>query len=311
MRAEPSESDDAPQVTMGDRSRMSLDDRPTIEGRDGYSAALAALDSIPHDGNTLAWILERAAVTRDHGAFARSFARRIALEAVKAYGGQQHSAVVLLQHWNTHCEPAWSGEDLSEFVGDAHTEWQRSRTQKLEPWEARARERAAERRRAEEERKVKADLNRRLTEALGTSARYVRLLRNEGTTIRATAETMAKILGGKPETYLRPPRRRGRRADLVALLMKARADGADFTDFVAEPPDNLDEPSREMISVLRARGASDFKSLEALVAFVGALDFESVDVGCAADVWRAFKRWRVMRIASIACFTVDEGEDLI
>jgi hypothetical protein len=295
-------------LETAERQLTSRPDRPTIEGRTGYAEALAALDSTDV---TATWILERAAVTRDHGPFARAYVRRLALAAVNVYQGARHSAANLLNQWDLHCEPSWPGEELSALIDEADAERTRELSRRVEPWQQRARERMRERRKVEEERKAKADLNRRLTEALGTSARYVRMLRSEGTTVRATAETMAKILGGKPETYLRPPRRRGRRADLVALLMKAPADGCDFPHFVAEPPEDLDEQSSEMIGVLRARGAADFKSLEALVAFVGALEFESVDMGCAADVWRAFKRWRVMRIATLACFAVDEGQDLI
>jgi hypothetical protein len=93
--------------------------------------------------------------------------------------------------------------------------------------------------------------------------------------------------------------------------MKVQAYACGFTDLVADPPDDLEDDTREMIGVLQARGAADFQTLEALIAFVGALEFETVSVESAATVWRAFKRWRINRVAMIACFTVDEGEELI
>jgi hypothetical protein len=175
-----------------------------------------------------------------------------------------------------------------------------------------AKQRRIERAAELQARKVHSELNTRLAEALGTSVRYVRMLRNEGTTLPETAKIMAIILGGKPETYMRPARRRGRRADLVAWFMKVQADGCSFTDFIADPPeDHLEGDAHNMIAVLQVRGAADFQSLETLIAFVSALDFESVSVESAATVWRAFKIWRIDRIATLARFTADEGAELI
>lgn len=177
--------------------------------------------------------------------------------------------------------------------------------------QARARARIAEKRKAAAALEARSESNKRLAEALGTSVRYVRMLRSDGTTLPETAKTMAAILGGKPESYMRRPRRRGRRADLVAIMMKIPAEECGFTDFVADPPEGIDDGTQEMVAVLQARGARDFQSLEALVAFIDTLEFESVGVESAATVWRAFKIWRIDRIATIARFTANEGAELI
>lgn len=234
-------------------------------------------------------------------------ARRVALMAFKKYGPARHSARLVLDHWNMRCDPPWTEEQLDAFLDHAvnETNAEQRREYANRPEARQARFRLAERRKAEAHRKGEAESNKRLAEALGTSVRYVRMLRSEGTTQFHTAQVMASVLGGKPSDYMRRGRKRGRQADLVALFMKAPAESCGFTDFVSDPPTLLGDAERDIITVFATRGVSDFESLEDMISFLGALDFETVDLAVAPHVWRAFKLWRIERIAAIACYAVE------
>jgi hypothetical protein len=284
-----------------------LTKRLTIEDRASYDAAVSASEGFEEWTDRADWLMWRAPITRGHGSHATAFAAYLARKIV-AGNRDTNACVLLLERWSMDCDPQWSREQLQTMANEAYTAW--SRAQPEEPWALRARAKAAEKRTTEEARKSHAEENKRLAEALGISVRYVRMLRSEGTAQPETAKTMAAILGGKPETYMRRARRRGRRIDLVALLMKVQADACGFTDFIADPPEELTGDAREMIDMLRVRGATDFESLEALISHVGALEFETVGVESAVTVWRAFKRWRIQRIATLACFTIDESDGL-
>jgi hypothetical protein len=280
-----------------------------IEDGASYAAAMDIIDGFEHRSDRADWLMRNAPITRGHGPHALKFAALLARKLV-ARNQDTQSCVLLLEQWTTYCDPQWSRDQLRSIAGNAYVEWQKANRGPVDPWRLRAREKAAERHNANEARKSHAESNKQLAAALNKTLRYVRMIRSIGTTLPETAKVMATILGGAPDWYMRQARRPGRRPDLVAMFMKVQADGCGFTDFAADPPEELASDAREMIDMLDVRGAADFQSLEALIAHVGGLEFETVSVESAAITWRAFKRWRINRLATLACFTIDEGEEL-
>jgi hypothetical protein len=94
------------------------------------------------------------------------------------------------------------------------------------------------------------------------------------------------------------------------MFMRPNVSGCAFTDFIRRPPNDLGDDVREIVEVLQARGARDFETLEALVTFLQHLEFESINIAVAPDVWRSYKKWRIRQIGDVACLAVDEGQDV-
>lgn len=172
-------------------------------------------------------------------------------------------------------------------------------------------ERIAAKRAADEQRKERAAKVKKIAAGLSCSARYARMLLDEGTSLPERAEQLAKILGTDPKDHLRPKRKSGRQPDMVAWFMGLRLDDCSFRDFLNSDPETEGDGA-SLIEALRDGYASgplaseDCQSLEDLIEHARRLGVDSSVVEAASAVWRAFKLWRIDLIAALAHYTIED-----
>lgn len=248
-------------------------------------------------------------------------AEQVALFVMRKIGRRNTSASALQhftfglmhEHWLPRCNPKWAAKRsrLLAAIGaaskayDAEQDEAAARLDKRvadaeKKHEAKLQRDDDDAEAAIEQRSDDAELHKTIARRLKVSVRQARNLRTHGTTSHEQAKRLAAILGTNPREHMRGARRRGPRADLVGMFMRARVAGAGFTDFIRESP-----AGNRLINALKKSGARDFANVGDLVRHVRKLDFTG---GAIDAVWLAFTKWKIATIADMARLAADIAE---
>lgn len=271
---------------------------------------VSSLDTEEEKERLGSWLAEIA--PKDIGADKAGFekTKTLVAEIIDQYPAASRKDIYycLDNWWILRCEPGLPGDTLKRLVQEAFDAAILDRRHKPSDFRVRLRlERAAKKRRIEMKKNNVERLNR-VADALGCGIRYARMLISEGTTDRAKAETLARILGTKPEDHLRSRRRTGREVDLVSWFMKVRVPNGCFCDFVEEDP-KLPMSAYELVKSIRETRAcsreelAEVTSLEALLNCCRSVRQDSPAVGAATQVWYAYRVWKIEVVAQHAART--------
>lgn len=152
-----------------------------------------------------------------------------------------------------------------------------------------------------------------------TESRVYEIFR-EGTTHQGQAEKIARLYGGTAEQYYRDPRPKGRKRDLVGLMMRL-GEYYTFREFVSEETIAAEEVGAldacdSLISRLdleylahgNRKPPDDFETLESLLGYMRKEGFSLEQRDLAPLMWNRFKCWRIDQVAMEAKFDVEDGD---
>jgi hypothetical protein len=256
------------------------------------------------------WLAEKA--PKDIGADRRSIERtkKLVAKIIEWYPAASLKDIYycLDNWWVLRCEPGLPAELLKKLLREEFDAAVLERRHKPRDFRQRLRLEHAAKQRRTERRKENAALLKRVADTLGCSTRYARMLISEGTTSRTVAATLARMLGTDPEDHLRSRRRTGREADLVSWFMKVWVPDGSFRDFVETDP-KLPASACELVKTLREQKGSsqaeqlEIASLEKLISYCESIRPDSPVAGVAAQVWYAYRVWKIEVVAAHAART--------
>jgi hypothetical protein len=219
-----------------------------------------------------------------------------------------------LWNWWTHRNhPELSPEFVKELLQDAFDaavlDGRHVPSNSEEGWRLK---RDAQSRRTEK-RQRNAQLVRQVADSVGCGIRYARMLISEGTPNLEVAEKLALVFGTKPDEHLRTKKRTGRQPDLVGWFMRTSTPNSSFRDFVQESPASLPANSWDLSEALREQDGAlkaeqyGISSLENLVEHCRSLHLGYPITEKAAQIWSAYKIWKIEVIAAQATHMANDG----
>jgi hypothetical protein len=261
------------------------------------------------------WLAEKA--PKDIGADKRGMGRskRLVAKIIERYPAASFNDIYycLDNWWVLRCKPGLPTGVLKKIVREEFDAAILDRRHKPKDFHERSRLENGAKTRRTEKRRDNAALLKHLADTLGCTTRYARMLIADGTTDRATAESLARMLGTQPEEHLRKKRRTGRQPDLVSWFMKIWVPTGSFRDFVEDDSFKLPLGTYELLETLREqKGAlkseqSEISSLENLIEYSRSIrrDFPVADA--ATKIWCFYRLWKIDVVAAQATRMANEG----
>ncbi len=165
--------------------------------------------------------------------------------------------------------------------------------------------RRAERRAAEQAEKARraanAEFVRAIMDRCAVSQRQAQRLLAGKTTKPDQAAILAEITGADAADYLRQPGHPGRNPDIVSALLRPYVYGANWRDFIADPPELEGEKAelRTAFTDAYRRGTmrNHIRDVEPVIRFARAA---GVSADAAQDLWDMYKPWRLERVFEAA-----------
>lgn len=261
------------------------------------------------------WLAEKA--PKDIGGDKRSTDRskKLVGKIIERYPAATYEDIYycLDNWWTLRCKPGLPIGVLKKITREEFDAAILDGRHKPKDWRERWRLENGAKKRRTEKRRENAVFLKHLANSLGCTPRYARMLIADGTTDRATAETIARMMDTEPEEHLRKRRRTGRQPDLVNLFMKIWIPNGSFRDFVEDDPSKLPPSSYELFETLREQegtlksAQAEISSLENLIEYCRSVrqDYQAADA--ATKIWRAYRLWKIEVVAGQATRMANEG----